>query len=203
VSYTTFDRFVARQRFRAVLPFISPGASVCDLGCGIEAAFLTFAAAKISRGVGLDDQVSSDGMRPWPVIRADIRKPLPLIDGQFDHVVMLAVLEHLREPLPVLSEAFRILRPTGSLLLTWPRAVVDPFLHMLHGLGAISAEMESNEHQRRIPIDRLVEMLRGIGFARFIHGRFELGLNNLLVAEKKEEPDRTANLELSVTFSGR
>jgi hypothetical protein len=110
----------------------------------------------------------------------------------------------LREPVPVLSEAFRILRPEGSLLLTWPRAVVDPLLHVLHGIGVVSAEMESEEHQRRIPTEHLVKMLRGIGFTAFTHRRFELGLNNLLVASKHAHPVRGTTPKLvSATSSAR
>ena len=52
--------------------------------------------------------------------------------ANFDHVVMLAVLEHLTEPEKVLREAHRILAPGGSLIMTWPSAMVDPILDMLH-----------------------------------------------------------------------
>jgi ubiquinone/menaquinone biosynthesis C-methylase UbiE len=107
---------------------------------------------------------------------------LPLQAGQFDHVVMLAVLVHLAEPESVLHEAHRVLAPGGSLILTWPSAMVDPFLRALHALRLVSDEMESDEHQKRIPVETLQGMLRRIGFQKFTHRRFELGLNNLMVA---------------------
>jgi hypothetical protein len=84
----------------------------------------------------------------------------------------------------VLKEEFRILRPGGSLVLTWPQSLVDPILGVLHRTGLISKEMESQEHQERIPLPKLIEVLGRIGYANFIHRRFELGLNNLLVAQK-------------------
>jgi len=68
----------------------------------------------------------------WQRIHADLRGRLPLNDAQFDHVVMLAVFEHLAEPESVLREAFRILAPGGSLIMTWPAAMVDPILNVLH-----------------------------------------------------------------------
>src|ERR1700733_6028370 len=156
MAYTSLDHFIAKLRFRAAYSFIRSGSRVCDLGCGLDAAFLNYTNDKISHGVGIDDQVE-DGVRGrWWRIRADITKPpLPLEPTQFDHVVMLAVLEHLRDPDPVLGEAFRILAPGGSLILTWPSSAVDPILAVLRTAGLISAEMESNQHQTRAPDEAL------------------------------------------------
>jgi SAM-dependent methyltransferase len=186
MGYTAFDRFVARQRFRAALPYVKPQSRVCDVGCGIEAAFLDFAAARIASGTGIDDQVADGTGGQWTRIRADITNRLPVEDASFDHVVMLAVLEHLREPEPVLRETFRALAPGGSLIMTWPQSVVDPILGVLHKIGMVSGEMESEEHQRRVPVADLISMLKEIGYVEFLHRRFEVGLNNILVATKAD-----------------
>jgi ubiquinone/menaquinone biosynthesis C-methylase UbiE len=182
MSYTGLDQFIARQRFRAAYPHIRKGARVCDLGCGLDAAFLDFAAERIAHGVGVDGQVRDGAGGRWQRVRADIRQALPLQSAQFDHVVMLAVLEHLADPELVLREAHRILAPGGSLILTWPSAKVDPILKVLHGLRLVSDEMESDQHQKRIPVRMLQQMLHRIGFTDFLHYTFELGLNNLMVA---------------------
>jgi len=184
MAYTGIDRFLARLRFRAAYQHIQKGSRVCDLGCGLDAAFLDFGADRIAEGVGVDDQVQEGRRGRWRLVRADLRQALPLAAGQFDHVVMLAVLVHLVEPGAVLREAYRVLGPGGSLILTWPSGMVDPILGVLRGLRLISAEMESDEHQERIPVERLQEMLRGIGFQRFAHRRFEFGLNNSMVASR-------------------
>ena len=68
--------------------------------------------------------------------------------------------------------------------MTWPSSMVDPILNVLHTLHLISDEMESDEHQKRIPVEKLQQMLGRIGFQKFIHRRFELGLNNLMVASR-------------------
>lgn len=184
MAYTGIDRFIARMRFRAAYPHVRTGSRVCDLGCGLEAAFLDFAEDKVQEGVGVDDQVENGMHGRWRRVHADIRASLPLDSGHFDHVVMLAVLEHLAEPEAVLREAYRILKTGGSLILTWPSSMVDPILNVLHGLRLVSDEMESDEHQKRIPVDALEQMLRKIGFHTFLHQRFELGLNNLMVATR-------------------
>src|SRR6266436_70315 len=184
MSYTGLDHFIARLRFRAGYPHIRKGARVCDLGCGLDAAFLDFAAERIAHGVGVDDQVRDGAARRWQRVRADIRAALPLESGQFDNVVMLAVLEHLVEPEPVLREAYRILAPGGSLILTWPSAMVDPILKVLHGLRLVSDEMKLDQHQKRIPVGALQQMLYRIGLTDFLYPYSALCPEALVVRER-------------------
>ena len=183
MSYTTFDRAVAWFRFRAALPHVRPHARVCDIGCGIYAQFLRNTQSRISFGVGIDDQICSNppGIS---VVRGDIVQGLPFGAEEFDHAVMLAVLEHLASPEPLLRDIHRILAPGGSLIMTWPQALIDPALNLLHAVGVISKEMESDEHQSRIPTPKMLSILAGIGFIDPQHRRFEFGLNNLLVCHK-------------------
>jgi SAM-dependent methyltransferase len=184
MAYTAFDRFVAWCRFRAARRYVGRAARVCDLGCGLRSDFLRWLGPQISLGVGVDVQVSAAGSGAQHVVVGDIARGLPIGSSQFDHVVMLAVLEHLAEPEGVLREAHRILAPGGSLIMTWPNAAVDPVLHVLRGLGIVSPEMESDKHERRIPLEELQDILLRIGFERGSHRTFEFGLNNLLVARK-------------------
>jgi len=184
MAYTVFDRFAAWRRFRAALPHIRQGARVCDVGCGLGARFLQRARSQIGFGLGLDYQVIARTSNSPQVVLTDITHGLPVRSGQFDHVVMLAVVEHLSEPQKVLRESFRILAPGGSLILSWPNAAVDPILNVLHRVGVVSDEMESEQHQQRLTVDQLQRMLRDFGFKRFRHRTFEIGLNNLLVAYK-------------------
>jgi len=184
MAYTGIDHFIAKMRFRAAYPHLNVGSRVCDLGCGLEMAFLDFAEDKIARGVGIDDQVESGTHGRWQRIHADLRGSLPFDDGQFDHVVMLAVFEHLVQPEFVVCEAFRILVPGGSLIMTWPATMVDPILNVLHSLRLVSDEMESDEHQKRIPVSEVQRLLERAGFRKCRHEKFELGLNNLMVATR-------------------
>jgi hypothetical protein len=66
--------------------------------------------------------------------------------------------------------------------MTWPSAMVDRILGVLHKLHLVSDEMESDEHPKRIPVETLKRMLRRSGFQKFVQRRFEFGLNNLVAA---------------------
>ena len=184
MAYTAFDRFVAWCRFRAARPHIRQGARVCDIGCGLNPRFLEWLGPQIGPSIGLDYQVANARRTSAHFVLTDITCGLPLQSARFDHAVMLAVLEHLAEPERVLREAHRILVSSGSLVMTWPNSAVDPVLDVLHRIGIVSQEMESEEHKPRLPLDQLQALLREIGFVRFEHRTFEWGLNNLMVAHK-------------------
>jgi SAM-dependent methyltransferase len=153
----------------------------------LDAAFLQRLGLRITDGVGLDTRLNSGIPKRISVVRADIARGLPVRSCYFDHAVMLAVLEHLDDPAATLREAFRILKPGGSLIISWPAAAVDPLLGILARVGIVSNEMESEEHQLRISLSTLVAILRDIGFERVVHHTFEFRLNNLLVAYKAPE----------------
>jgi SAM-dependent methyltransferase len=53
-------------------------------------------------------------------IIAALNKPLPIDNQVADVVVSLSVMEHLCEPQIMLNEAFRILKPNGTMILQVP-----------------------------------------------------------------------------------
>ena len=159
---------------------------MCDIGCGSGAPFLLHVASRLSAGVGLDEYAGESKQEKISVVRADITADLPLESEQFDHVTMLAVLEHLQEPGKVLAEAYRVLRPGGSLIMTWPSSLVDPILAILTRIKLVNDELGFDQHQPRIPIAKLKEMLSNTGFGQIENGTFEFGLNNWLVAHKNK-----------------
>ncbi len=74
-------------------------------------------------------------------IAADLNKPLPIDSSVADTVVSLSVMEHLCEPQMMLNEAFRILKPGGSMVLQVPwqwwihEAPYDFFRYTPYGLN--------------------------------------------------------------------
>ena len=96
--------------------------SALDLGCGdgrltaeLDADALT--AADVSR-VALDRaQRRVPGAR---VVELDPDAALPFVDGGFDLVLCAETIEHVRDIQLLLSEARRVLRPSGTLGLTTP-----------------------------------------------------------------------------------
>lgn len=99
------------------------GQRVLDVGCGVGAVLRVLAAefpGIMLAGIDLEPRqvefarsyLSSEGLD------ADLRigdgAHLPWPDGAIDHVYMMWFIEHLRDGLPVLREARRVLRPGGT-----------------------------------------------------------------------------------------
>jgi SAM-dependent methyltransferase len=94
---------------------------VLEVGCG-AGYFLSAAQAAGFEAWGTE--ISSSGLsrlagRGFRVLDGELPK-LGLPAGHFDAVVLIEVVEHLREPGVYLAEVRRVLREGGALLLTTP-----------------------------------------------------------------------------------
>ena len=99
---------------------------VLDYGCGSGYGAAS-AAANAAGVVGVDvsptavdharAQFGAPGLE-FELVEAE--RPLPFPDCSFDTVLSFQVIEHVRDPAAYLSEACRVLRPGGHLVLTTP-----------------------------------------------------------------------------------
>lgn len=108
---------------KLVKKLLSPKRSaLIELGCG-TGSLLAATLGITDMYVGVDghdrmlEKCLKSGDRCW-LIHADATR-VPLESNQFDLVVALDVLEHL-EPMALLSEARRLARPGGKLLVSVP-----------------------------------------------------------------------------------
>jgi SAM-dependent methyltransferase len=109
---------------RVLRDVVSP-ATIVDIGCGDGAA--TAATARVNPGhriVGVDwsaDALRHARSRGLTLVRAEVEPTgLPIASGCADVVVMSELIEHLLDPDSALEEAWRVLKPGGTLLLSTP-----------------------------------------------------------------------------------
>ena len=151
---------------------LKPGSVVLDAGCGSGRHLRALAKLPDLKIVGIDrnaqdvadalaalknmpDALSSD----YQVMQADINA-LPFDDASFDCVICSEVLEHIPEHEKALSERVRVLKPSGSLVVSVPRYFSERICWL------ISTEYHSNEggHIRIYTKKKLKEMLTNYGF---------------------------------------
>lgn len=110
--------WIAAARARLVPPATREGSLLLDLACG-GGVLAPHLAGKGHRHIGLDlsrtalPLAREQGIVP---VRGDVLH-LPFADEVADVVVAGEVLEHVGEPLQLVAEACRVLRPGGALVL--------------------------------------------------------------------------------------
>jgi SAM-dependent methyltransferase len=122
-SEDSFSENVERPVIESLLGDLS-GANALDLGCG-SGVYATRLAARGAQVVGLDlsaamldlarERARSRRMAlDWLV--ADIARPLPFADAQFDLLFTATALHYVEDLGAVMREMARVLRPRGRLL---------------------------------------------------------------------------------------
>lgn len=105
---------------RDVVRHFAPGSRLLDVGCGTA-----WLAEDFPDYVGLDNvesAVARGRERGLDVRLADLEHRLPLPEAEFDGVILKDVLEHLLDPVTLVAEVHRVLRPGGRVFASSPDA---------------------------------------------------------------------------------
>ena len=103
---------------------LSSDLRLLDIGCAVGANLVLFAREFPGiRLAGIDREATQidaarENLSLLPQDQVDLRvgvgEDLPWPDGVFDRVFIMWLFEHVREPVPILREAHRVLRPGGT-----------------------------------------------------------------------------------------
>ncbi len=125
-----FDWHEQPGYYRDVTRHFAPGARLLDVGCGTG-----WLADHFADYTGLDgspDAVTAAAERGRDVRLHDVAQPLPFDEQSFDAVVMKDLLEHVPDPVALVREVRRVLRPGGRVFASSPDAqrwVWDDYTH--------------------------------------------------------------------------
>ncbi|ODS54863.1 MAG: hypothetical protein ABS36_10400 [Acidobacteria bacterium SCN 69-37] len=117
------DLFGGQFAAQALVGLLPDDWVVGDLGCG-TGPVLPLLASSVRRVIGVDgsdEMLAAARGRTAHLANVDLRRgsleALPIDDHALDAVVMMLVLHHLPSPAAALTEAARVLKPGGRLLL--------------------------------------------------------------------------------------
>jgi len=182
--------WLSQQAIRRHLP-IRSDLEVLELGCGYGATQLLALEPKLKRGIGVDFQIAPElrNRERFTFYQGTIEETIPKLESESLEVVMLiSVLEHLVEPQFVLQSAWRLLKPSGLLLVNVPTWVGKRFLELSAFQLGFSPKVEIDDHKMYYGKRDLWPMLVRAGFKpseiRLQYHKFGL---NLFAAAKKAD----------------
>lgn len=164
---------------------------VVELGCGYRATQLQAMRARLKGGVGVDLQLAPELRRleKFTFYEGTIEETIPkLAPESFDAVMLISVLEHLRDPFLVIESSRRLLRPSGKLLINVPTWFGKGFLEFSAFRLGLSPKVEMDDHKMYYNKRDLWPLLVRAGFKpSCIHLRYHKFRLNLFGVAKRED----------------
>ena len=166
--------------------------SVLELGCGYVARNLFAIEDRASSLVAVDFNLS-DAVKQHPkfvAVESNIDGALPqMANHKFDLILLISVLEHLEDPLRILIECKKMLRPGGVLLVNVPTWLGKIFLEYAAFVLKVAPKEEMDDHKMYYDKRDLWPVLVKAGFLpsnlKLRYHKFRL---NLFASARKEIP---------------
>lgn len=183
-EWNALDKLIGNMRYVHVQKYITEGISVVDVGCGRKADFLKQNQKIIKEGIGFDFRIDDTKEKNITLINNRELKAFPIEDGTIDRVFLNAVLEHLEDPINVLSDCKRILKKNGSIVMTTPTRMAKPILEFMAFKLHIINEEEILEHKHYYSRNDIILLGKKLGMELTRYSYFEMGLNSIIVLTK-------------------
>jgi len=166
---TAVDRFGVWLSARQIRRYVGSlaGKRIGDFGCGYHASFVRSVLREIDSAVLVDSAIAPD-LKDQAKVNA-IEGTLPaalntLPTASLDVVMCVSVLEHLWEPVPLLEESFRIVRPGGVCLFNVPSWRGKWFLEYSAFRLGLSPKDEMDDHKTYYDVKDFWPLLVRAGF---------------------------------------
>ena len=178
------------QRANKLIPSSLRTGRILDIGCGSYPYFLahtSFAEKFAIDQIPLPQQTAAELRIESFTLDLEIKPRLPFQDNFFEAVTLLAVVEHLdpAHMAALFKEIYRVLKPSGQVILTTPAAWSDGLLKFMSRINLVSAE-EIHEHAYAYTLPLLGWYFGQAGFemTKTQFGYFEFMLNMWATAQK-------------------
>jgi 2-polyprenyl-3-methyl-5-hydroxy-6-metoxy-1,4-benzoquinol methylase len=175
--------FLRQQRYKIVIPYIH--GDVLDLGCGRAEILAWLQPGQHYVGVEGFAKIMCWLRANYPeheFHQRDLNQDALALDGQFDTILMLAIIEHLKNPDELLAQIPSYLKPDGKLLITTPSPAGDA----IHKIGArigMFYKEAANAHATILTREALQTRVQRNGLKIVKYQRFLLGGNQLFVCQ--------------------
>lgn len=181
------DKFLRDWRIKVASQYVRSNDKLLDIGCFDGFLFNALKQKNIQPSIGIDPLLEETEAKGEHLLISGVFPNDIPVHTTFDCITMLAVLEHIpREQQQVFDEQFyEFLNPSGRIIITVPSPFVDQILWVLRKLNLVDG-MSLDEHYG-FKTKEVFSLFDKKNYHLLKHKRFQLGLNNLFVFEKRVE----------------
>ncbi|MEX1027494.1 MAG: class I SAM-dependent methyltransferase [Candidatus Paceibacterota bacterium] len=194
-----FSPWLRRKRFAKVKPFIE--GDVLDMGCG-PAEILAETDVVVRSYFGIDHSanvvVANRQRFPEHQFRvADVDDDCFDIDGKFDRILMIALVEHVYNLKHLFKQACGLLKPDGKVIITTPTPFGNDLVHRIGAKLGLFAQSAADDHICVFNRKRFQILARDFDLRIEKYRTFELGCNQLVVLSRERHARHAATTETS------
>ncbi len=184
-----FSGYLRHERLRRVARYVT-GRSILDIGCDRGYLIDYLPDTLVYHGVDACREMLSDaqrrfGQHSFHHLMLSVESVQALPARQFDTIAMVAVVEHLNEPVDVLRRLAEKLTTSGRIIITSPHRRSHRLLVAMARLGL--ARNDKHEHEHYIDHAMMCRLSAQSSLRIVVHKTFQFRLNQLWVLEKRND----------------
>lgn len=175
-----FFDYLNKKRLELAKPFIF--GSILDVGCG-PATTYGIIKPKNYAGIERGEENVKKLREKFPLAKfysLDLEKDKFNLKNSFDTILLLAVIEHIRDPDNLFTELKKCLNKTGKIVITTPTPFGN-FVHTLLSVMGITSKEAVKEHCNIYNHKKFIKLAEKYNLNIIMYQKFELGCNSLVV----------------------
>jgi SAM-dependent methyltransferase len=180
------SKFLIDQRQNIVRPYFPGKKNILDLGCGVFRWGKTIQAGVSYTGVDIEPDIVVYNQSNFPAYSFHLqnidREGLSFPSCSFDLVIMLAIIEHLANPVQILEEVRRVMTDDGVIGASTPHPRGEMILEMGSKIKIFS--QDKHQHQPLLDRAKMEEIADKAGLKITEFRPFLFGFNQKIVMRK-------------------
>jgi 2-polyprenyl-3-methyl-5-hydroxy-6-metoxy-1,4-benzoquinol methylase len=178
-----FSSYLHRRRTNIVKPYLK--GNILDIGCGRANLIHFLDENQHYIGIDLNKKLLiqlKEGYPKYKFYERDAENGINL-DGKFDTITMIALIEHIKNPANMLRQSHDLLADDGDLVITTPTPLGDK-LHKIGAKFGLTSKSAVEAHVKIYTHEDLQSLLNSFGLNIYIYQKFEFVMNQMCVARK-------------------
>lgn len=180
-----FSLLIQEIRMKQILPFLKGNSSFLDIGSSLGEVIRYLPVKSYYVGIEGNHQFYFNAKKRYPnknFINTYLTKEnvnLLNINKKVDCIIALAVVEHMNNPVEIISALKRYLKKNGRIIITSPSKKARLILKIGSKIGLFMKEMD--EHKNHFTKKELKNLVKSAGYNIEHYHSFEFGLNHFMV----------------------